>query len=363
MSKIIECQVNDEYILGSGVVIGAAGSIGNVALKLTFNEMWDGLSIMATFKDALSEKSTVVMLSPSMLVDGDVRTYLVPIPEETTKIPGRARLTLTGYSIYSINEGGERTVKYDSLANTSTAFFRVLESDAAIADDGTMTPNLAEQAFAAIDNAEALLLETERILEDVEKAESLRADAEEERQEYYENLRECLEMIEYLQEKMIKAGHSANSVLTSVLDAYPVGAIYMSLKNTSPSRLFGGNWVAIEEGRFLLAAGDTYAAEVEGGSATHKHNAGDLVAEISANIYNPDKQSGIPNGTFLSLNEIKKSTTTNRYTLLSSTDVNVTRSTDEAHMGSKYATKVSGETAEVNNMPPYFAVYMWKRIA
>ena len=96
-------------------------------------------------------------------------------------------------------------------------------------------------------------------------AESLREAAEEERQKYYENLSECLEMIEDLQEKMIKAGADGDTVITTALDAYPVGAIYISLENISPSQLFGGSWVAIEEGRFLLAAGDTYAAGAEGG--------------------------------------------------------------------------------------------------
>lgn len=196
MSKIIECQVNDEYVLGSGVVIGAAGSVGNVLLRLKFNEMWDGLGIMATFKDALCQSTAVVMLMPSMRDGKDDRTYLVPIPEEATKAVGRARLTLTGYSIYSIEEGenGSSKMVYhqDSIANTSTAFFRVLESDAAISDDGSLTPSttptLAQQlqdeinyAAQLIDEAEKKLSAIDDKLDEFDEAEGERKDEEDRR--------------------------------------------------------------------------------------------------------------------------------------------------------------------------------------
>lgn len=172
MSKIIECQVNDEYVLGSGVVIGAAGSYGDVILRLKFNEMWDGLAIMATFKDALNKSPVVIMLVPSMLADGEVRTYEVHIPQEAKRTAGRARLTLTGYSIYTIEDETIKPFK-DSLTNTSTAFFRVLESDAAIADDGSIdasqTPTLAEQAQIALNYANGKLVEADAKLDKVER--------------------------------------------------------------------------------------------------------------------------------------------------------------------------------------------------
>lgn len=51
------------------------------------------------------------------------------------------------------------------------------------------------------------------------------------------------------------------------LEYYPIGAIYQSTSNTSPSSLFGGTWTEITD-RFLLAAGTTYAAASTGGAAT-----------------------------------------------------------------------------------------------
>ena len=151
MSRIIECQVNDEYILGSGVPIGAAGSFGDVILRLSFNETWDGLNIVATFKDALGQSEQVVMLLPSMLTEGEVRKYDVPIPRAAKITAGRAKLTLSGYSTYSIEADGTKTVKKDSLTNTATAFFRVLESDSAIVDDESVDASLAEQLFEDIE--------------------------------------------------------------------------------------------------------------------------------------------------------------------------------------------------------------------
>lgn len=80
---------------------------------------------------------------------------------------------------------------------------------------------------------------------------------------------------------------SAKVNTSDLLDAvYPVGAIYMSTKSTSPHTLFGGTWVQIK-GRFLFAAGSntvntdtTYgsmsagtinrSAGEQGGEVTHK---------------------------------------------------------------------------------------------
>ena len=58
---------------------------------------------------------------------------------------------------------------------------------------------------------------------------------------------------------------------------YPVGSIYMSVNSTSPATLFGGTWERIKD-RFLLAAGDAYAAGGTGGEATHTLTEGEMPA-------------------------------------------------------------------------------------
>lgn len=62
--------------------------------------------------------------------------------------------------------------------------------------------------------------------------------------------------------------------ISSPLDAYPVGAYYISSVSTSPAELFGGTWVEVRD-RMILAAGSTYTAGTlenpkTGGSATKK---------------------------------------------------------------------------------------------
>lgn len=66
---------------------------------------------------------------------------------------------------------------------------------------------------------------------------------------------------------LVKAAidYNINSI---VLQTYPIGSIYMSVNSTDPGTLFGGTWTRIQ-GRFLLAAGDGYAAGSTGvGSKT-----------------------------------------------------------------------------------------------
>lgn len=58
---------------------------------------------------------------------------------------------------------------------------------------------------------------------------------------------------------------------------YPVGAVYISFNSTSPSSLFGGTWQRLKD-TFLLANGDSYAANTTGGSATKSITVNNLPA-------------------------------------------------------------------------------------
>ncbi len=141
--RIIECQVSDEYVLGSGVVVGAAGSHNDVVLRLAFGDMWVGLNIYATFRDSKGESPTLVELLPSTLVDGETMIYDVPIPAAAKKYEGKMMLTLSGYSIL---DGTQE----DTATNTATAYFRVMPSDFALLDDGSIDATLAQQMQSEI---------------------------------------------------------------------------------------------------------------------------------------------------------------------------------------------------------------------
>ena len=99
----------------------------------------------------------------------------------------------------------------------------------------------------------------------------------------------------------------------------------MSANNVSPANLFGGTWEQIKD-RFLLACGSTYKAGATGGEATHSLTK-DEIPHIGSGIgYGGDSVAAGTGwkDTWLGGNDVAK-----------------------AH----------------NNMPPYLAVYMWKRTA
>lgn len=118
---------------------------------------------------------------------------------------------------------------------------------------------------------------------------------------------------------------------------YPVGSIYMSVNSTSPATLFGGTWEQIED-RFLLSAGDTYTAGSTGGEATHTLTVNEMPSHNhSAWLNGGGSISGYG---------------------LDYTYTNECRSYD----GSDIIDNKGGGQA-FNIMPPYLAVYVWKRTA
>ena len=140
--------------------------------------------------------------------------------------------------------------------------------------------------------------------------------------------------------------------------AYPIGSIYLSVNKTSPAELFGGTWEQLKD-RFLLAAGDTYAAGSTGGESQHtltqeeipNYKIGDIPQVVPGNheIWN---NCGI-SGTNMGPVSLEKSGVRNNDSILTSTS------------GTQYGYRIStnGGSQPHNNMPPYLSVYMWKRIA
>lgn len=143
-------------------------------------------------------------------------------------------------------------------------------------------------------------------------------------------------------------GHNVNSLLDRI---YPVGSIYMSISSTNPTTLFGGTWEQIKD-TFLLSAGDTYTAGAIGGEATHTLIENELPA-ISGTVDFRAWGSGAPflhpEGAFASLGE--QSDTALGF---------ASGGTEDGYRRLKYS---FGNGKAHNNMPPYLAVYMWRRTA
>lgn len=131
---------------------------------------------------------------------------------------------------------------------------------------------------------------------------------------------------------------------------YPVGSIYLSVNDTNPSTFIGGTWERIKD-RFLLAAGDSYAAGSTGGEAQHTLTVNEMPshghAERLGDGSNPQN-----------VNNLKRKVN-------GGGDNGAWIETTWRSSGLKgdITTTSTGGSAAHNNMPPYLAVYMWVRTA
>lgn len=130
---------------------------------------------------------------------------------------------------------------------------------------------------------------------------------------------------------------------------YPVGSIYLSTNATNPATIFGGEWTQIKD-RFLLAAGDGYAAGSYGGEATHVLTESEMPSHWHS-IY--QQHSSGDNSLGLWDSYVKSSYQVFDQKYDSSQNI-------KAYA---YGTKPTGGNAAHNNMPPYLAVYMWQRVS
>lgn len=126
-----------------------------------------------------------------------------------------------------------------------------------------------------------------------------------------------------------------NAFLTAA-GAYPVGAIYLSVNDTDPATLFGGTWERIG-GRFLLGADDTYPAGSTGGEAEHTLT----IDEMPRHNHEIDNLNASGNATpFMTV-----------------------QAQDKKGDGGNVQTMYTGGSKPHNNMPPYLAVNMWRRVS
>lgn len=135
---------------------------------------------------------------------------------------------------------------------------------------------------------------------------------------------------------------STSQILANV---YPVGSIYLSVNNVNPSTYLGGKWELIKD-RFLVGAGNTYAGGATGGSTTHIHTTGNhtlTVAEMPSHTHDWRFSDVAARGSEIGANADGS-----------------TRATTATGGGQAHN---HGNTGSSSNVPPYLAVYMWKRTA
>lgn len=175
------------------------------------------------------------------------------------------------------------------------------------------------------------------------------------------------------------------AVTAKVLNKFfPIGTIYESTSSTSPAAILGGSWEQIK-GRFLVAAGDNGASGNEalnltagatGGISTHtlteaemaQHNHAFGTASITnANFdVHTSGDGGMIRASTNSTVSIKAGVTnsatqtvyhTRSGTSYSNTDAITVAPTVTATVGSQ------GSGNSYATLPPYQAIYIWKRVS
>lgn len=165
--RTIKLTVENEYVRGAGVPVGAAGSHDEVELVVTFvGDVWLGTNKYVTFRDALGQSPRLKMLLDSESVselsedeDGaTIQTHKVTVPYAAKTHAGNMSVTFTGYTVLStLDEGGNPVFYEGECINTMTAFFRVLPSDYVVLEDGSLDgipgATLAQQCQSAANSA------------------------------------------------------------------------------------------------------------------------------------------------------------------------------------------------------------------
>ena len=154
--------------------------------------------------------------------------------------------------------------------------------------------------------------------------------------------------------------NGAKGDIENLLDrTYPIGSIYMSVNSTEPSTLFGGTWKRLE-GRFLIGAGTNLSINTNGEYGDLGHG-------------DPDFKGGETGGEYwhqLSIDEmpehthgIKSNSTDGNGEWILQDHRSSAKLEDLNWQHSGRGISNTGGSQKHSNMPPYLAVYMWKRTA
>ena len=131
-------------------------------------------------------------------------------------------------------------------------------------------------------------------------------------------------------------GYPSLKLLVNLI--HPVGSFYISSNPTEPSKILVCTWEQIKD-VFLLSAGDIYSAGTTGGEAAHKLTVDEMPSHKHKYLLTYSNEGTIskyfPDGSSLKPGNFQ----------------------NEDYMEAK------GGNQPHNNMPPYLAVYMWKRVA
>lgn len=145
MTRTIPLKIQNEYIAGDKVLIGAAGSHNDVVLRMEFSPLWEGLTKTVQFRDALGEKTIETLLTADLLEKNSTTVYMVPVPNGAKKYAGEMTLAVKGAAVSGDKETRATTAVHGA--------FTVGESkwDTSAETEQDVPPTQAEQLQRQID--------------------------------------------------------------------------------------------------------------------------------------------------------------------------------------------------------------------
>jgi len=172
MNRIIHCDVDNEFIRGAGVVIGAAGSHDDVDLELSFSPVWEGTSKKIVWFDALNEQTVVTALGTNLLVPGNDNLYRVPVPGEAKAVEGDMKITIRGAAVSGKTE--TRAVV------AATACFKVLPAiwDPLAVESSEPSASVSDQLQQEIEDIKQDIVDAAKAADALEQTQAAAAAAE-----------------------------------------------------------------------------------------------------------------------------------------------------------------------------------------
>ena len=307
-------------------------------------------------------RSYTINIAPGYAADPTVHIsqYDKDYPIYFTIMDGDAKADLTGVSAYFSTTKPDGTKAYEECAiSDDKVILFVTPQMSAAAGNGkaniTLTKNTRKESSSAFDFVIDAAAAPVDYYSDYEMG-------------YYDNVIAQIESMMLnaadIQSYATAAAQSASAASASAAQAqaiamdgaracFPVGTILMTTTNTNPGTYIGGTWTAIED-MFLLAASTSHPAGETGGAESVSLTTSQLPSHYHYTV-NMGVSEGISPDYQHTVARYDRSTTSwddCHYQL---------NGNSNAANGGKSSNTGSGEAH--NNMPPYLAVYMWKRTA
>ena len=164
--------------------------------------------------------------------------------------------------------------------------------------------------------------------------------------------------ISKMQAKIDTLESKQNDVLKNV---YPVGSIYISVNNTNPKDIYGGSWEKIQN-RFLLGSGSNYSLGSTGGNSSVSYTPSGTVGNHTLTIQE------MPSHHHAQATNNGKSGPTREVPAGIPYGIDYGDGVGEvptANTGGSQAHNhpFTGTSSNINIMPPYIVVNVWKRTA